>query len=126
MAPINNSSTSYSQNYLMGLSSYNSTARSAVRQVMHDIVDVSELRWSSLDTAVETLTDLQAKGYTGFDVEAYEEYGSTTVTLKVTKERLENDEEYEARMKRAEFLRKREYDHFLELKAKFEDPTKPF
>jgi hypothetical protein len=110
----------------MGLSSYNSTARSTARQVTHDIVDVSELRWSSLDTAVETLTDLQAKGYTGFDVEAYEEYGSTTVTLKVTKERLENDEEYEARMKRAEFIRKREYDHFLELKAKFEDPTKPF
>jgi GrpB-like predicted nucleotidyltransferase (UPF0157 family) len=106
----------------MGLSSYDSTAR----QVTHDIVDVSDLRWSSLDAAVERLTDLQTKGYTGFDVEAYDDYGSTEVTLKVTRERLENDEEYEIRMKRAEFLRKREYDHFLELKAKFEDPTKPF
>ena len=110
----------------MGLSNYNSTARSTVRQVTHDVVDVSDLRWSSLDTVVETLTDLQAKGYTAFDVEAYEEYGSTDVTLKVTRERLENDEEYEARMKQTEFLRKREYDHFLKLKAKFEDPTKPF
>jgi hypothetical protein len=106
----------------MGLSSYDQTAR----QVTHDVVDVSDLRWSSLDTVVETLTDLQAKGYTAFAVDAYEEYGSTDVTLKVTRERLENDEEYEARMKRTEFLRKREYDHFLKLKAKFEDPTKPF
>jgi hypothetical protein len=106
----------------MGISSYNPT----VRQVTHDIVDVSDLRWSSLDAVVDRLTDLQAKGYTGFDVDTYDDYGSTSVELKVTRERLENDEEYETRMKQTEFLRKREYDHFLKLKAKFEDPTKPF
>lgn len=104
----------------MEISSYDPTAR----QVTDDIVDVSDLRWLSLDIVVERLTDLQAKGYTGFDVESYEEYGSTEVTLKVTRERLENDEEYEARMKRTEFLRKCEYEHFLALKAKFEDPAK--
>ena len=105
----------------MGISNYDPTAR----QVTHDVVDVSGLRWSSLDAVVERLTDLLAKGYTGFDVEAYEEqYGGTDVTLKVTRERVENDEEYEARMKRTEFFRKREYEHFLALKAKFEDPAK--
>jgi hypothetical protein len=120
----------------MGISDYDPTAR----QITHDVVDVSDLRWSSsgsgsgsgtggtkLDAVVERLTDLQAKGYTGFDVEAYEEqYGGTEVTLKVTRERLENDEEYEVRMKRTEFFKKREYQHFLELKAKFEDPAKAF
>ena len=105
----------------MGISNYDPTAR----QVTHDVVDVSGLRWSSLDAVVERLTDLQAKGYTGFDVEAYaEQTGCTEVTLKVTRERLENDKEYEVRMKRTEFLEKREYQHFLALKAKFEDPAK--
>jgi endo-alpha-1,4-polygalactosaminidase (GH114 family) len=103
----------------MGLSSY-------ARQFVSDTVDVSDLKWSSLDVVVEELTRLQAEGYTGFDVDTYDDYGSTSVELKVTKQRLENDEEYEARMKQTEFLRKREYDHFLKLKAKFEDPTKPF
>ena len=105
----------------MEISSYDPTAR----QVARDVVDVSDLRWSSLDAAVERLTDLQAKGYTGFDAEAYgRQYGDTEVTLTVSRVRLENDEEYEVRMKRTEFLEKREYEHFLALKAKFEDPAK--
>jgi hypothetical protein len=106
----------------MGLSSHDQTAR----QFVFDSVDVSDLKWSPLDVIVEKLTNLQAEGYTDLEVEAYDDYGSATTTLKVTKQRLENDEEYAGRMKFVKAREKREYDHFLQLKAKFEDPTKPF
>jgi hypothetical protein len=105
---------------------YDKTADQTARQNILDSVDVSDLKWSSLNAVIERLAELQSQGYTGFDVEAGERYGDPCVKLTVTKQRLENDEEYGKRMKQEETWRKREYAQFLALKAKFEDPTKPF
>ena len=96
------------------------------RQNVFDRVDVSDLRWSSLDAVIERLTELRSQGYTGFDAEAQEEWGDHCVGLTVTRRRLENDEEYEQRIKIEKANEKRDYAIFLALKAKFEDPTKPF
>ena len=90
------------------------------RQTILDKVDVSDLRWSLLDTVVERLTELQARGYTGFDVETYEEWGGACVRMAVIKQRLETDDEYATRMGYIEAERKRQYEAYLALKAKFE------
>lgn len=90
------------------------------RQTILDNVDVSDLKWSSLNAVVERLTELQAQGYTAFDAETHEEWGDSVVTIKVTKQRLETDEEYARRLGYLEADRKRQYEAYLALKAKFE------
>jgi hypothetical protein len=100
----------------MALFNRDFTARGTVL----DTVDVSDLKYSSLKEVVGRLTELLAQGYTGFDAEIREEYGSSSIELGVTKQRLENDEEYANRMKLIETSRQRRHEEYLRLKAEFE------
>jgi hypothetical protein len=90
------------------------------RQTRLDEVDISDLRWSSLDALVERLTELQTQGYTGFNAETHEEYGDFVVTINVTRQRPESDEEYATRMGEIDASRERRRQAYLSLKAEFE------
>lgn len=89
------------------------------RQTVYDEVNVSDLNYSSLGSVIERLIEYKREGYDKFEVEAYEDYGSTVATLRVTRRRLENDEEYANRMRSMEAYRERRRQEYLRLREEF-------
>jgi hypothetical protein len=93
------------------------------RQFIYDSLELNSQGCGDLTKMIEKLTELRAEDFTGFTVDVEEEEGQEAYPIaKVTRKRLETDEEYEARQQLAARHRKHRRQAYLRLKAEFE-PT---
>lgn len=92
------------------------------RQFIYDSLKVNSQEYGDLTKMIEKLTELRAEGYTRLEVDLEEEYQETYPVVSVTRQRLETDEEYEARQQLAAKHREIRRQAYLSLKGEFE-PT---
>ena len=74
----------------------------------------------SIGTLIAELQELQEQGWEKVETDKYNDYGDDVFTIRVTKSRLENDEEFARRRRIFEANEQHEREHYLLLKAKFE------
>jgi len=78
----------------------------------------------TLEKIKKDMESLERLGVTSIDIESDDYFGSTSVSIKAIRNRIETDEECKERTAREQAARKiaeqREMDQFNRLKAKFE------
>lgn len=108
-------------------------ARDGLEVIKYDHYSASiHINYSTLDSVIETLTSLRnkyAKTYSNLCIKSKRDCGcyhdcSCSPTYYVVGQRLENDDEYQSRIRSEELLKvlreQRERKEYEELKAKFE------
>jgi hypothetical protein len=91
------------------------------RQTVFDYYDLSDYEYTDISIVIKKLIELHDEGYTKVDIEAeIDGYGCPRAKFKVTRTRLESDDEYATRMAFVEAQRERRRQEYLKLKAEFE------
>lgn len=88
-------------------------------RIIRDILDVSELRYSKLAEVIRQLNGYLEDGWDGWDVSALEYYGDMTVSIELTRDRLETAEEVAARLKREDHCKEMRRKQYEDLKKEF-------
>jgi|694.fasta_scaffold06593_21 hypothetical protein len=81
-----------------------------------------DIDYCSIQTAIANLTEAMEQGFTQVELEAERGYyDCVTAIFNVTKQREENDEEFNARLNREEFIRNSRRQEYERLKKEFGD-----
>ena len=81
-----------------------------------------DINYCSIDTAIEELKEAREQGFTQVELEAEQGYyDSCSAIFTVSKEREENDEEFNARLAREEYYRNTRRREYERLKKEFGD-----
>lgn len=85
-----------------------------------ETLDVSDLKWTTLDNLIQELKDYRDQGWVKWDVEAYEYYGDTSIRIELSKQRLETEEGVAARLKREDYCKEMRRKQYENLKKEFD------